>query len=101
MAATFAPVVSAIRSRSVMAGTTAYRSALAPTQSNTRSTIAPSREVGGPGPDRGEELVDVLVRLRAAVEALPVRPDQPDQLVAHVDRDQEALAVADEDRLHL
>src|SRR5439155_8865426 len=106
MASTRPPEASVIRSCSVRVGTAAYRSARAPTQSKTRSATSRLRhELPRPGPDPGEEPGDPLPRLRAAVEALPVHPDRADQLVARVDRDQEALdavaVVADQDRLDL
>src|SRR5215468_11132277 len=72
----------------------AMASTRAPTHSNASSaTSRPRDELPRPGADPGVELRDPLPCLLAAVEALPVHPDRADQLVARVDRHQEALDV--------
>src|SRR4051794_15614808 len=82
------PVVSASRMRNANVGAAANRSALPPTQSNTRSLIAYHL---APGAQPSEEGIDLVPGLRAAVEALPMQLDDAGQLVAGVDRHLVAL----------
>src|SRR5215468_1007221 len=106
IASTRWPLVSLIRSVSVRAGTTAYLSALAPTQSKVSSAMSgPPGYRPHPRADLAEEVGDALACLRAAVKAAPVQAHPPGQLVAGVDRHEEMLDVlagaVDEDRLHI
>ena len=73
------------RVRNMIVGTAACGSARAPTTSKCRSVIAPAPATVG------EELVELSVGLAAAVEAAPQPAQVPDQLVAGVDRHDEAL----------
>src|SRR4051794_22593459 len=92
------PPVSSTRRRKTSVGVAAYGSGRTPRQSNTRSAMPHHRLT--PVPQAGEEAVDALPGLLAAVEALPVRPYQPDQRVAGVDRHEVGAGVAvDEERL--
>src|SRR5690242_18813931 len=84
IACTRSPVVSATRSRNVSVGPAAYGSERAPRQSKTSSgagTRAHPLEEGG----------DVGMGLRATVEPGPVHPQQPDEFVAGVDRNDVVL----------
>ena len=94
MACTVAPVVSSIRSRAVSCGAAAYGSATMSSdgerQAGHRRTGHRSAPAGPAAADGGEELVDGLPGLAAAVEAAPEQPQPADQLVAGVDRHQVA-----------
>ena len=81
-----------MRSRSTSVGWTAYRSARAPTTSNERSVIG--RCLRRARAHLGEEGVERGARLGPSVEALPQPAQLPDQLVARVDRHDEALGLA-------
>src|SRR5882757_487725 len=89
------PVLSVTRSVASRLGLAAYGSATAAVQANPSWGISAflfwGWQLAGPVADVGEEGVDPLPCLAAAVEALPVHPDQPDQLVADVDRHQQEV----------
>src|SRR5579875_708760 len=93
MASTRVPVVSLMRSFSVMDGTSAYRSGSAPVQSNTSSATSGGllAEYPGAAPDAAEELPDALPGLGSPVEPLPEHAHPAGQFVAGVDGDDEVL----------
>src|SRR5262245_40555397 len=86
-ACTGVPVVSRTRRRRPITGAAAIRSGWASRQSNSRSVTSATHAFV----ELVEERVDVLPHLGPALEADPVHADQADQLVASVDRDEEAL----------
>src|SRR3954452_22657690 len=101
IAFTLRPVFSVIRSRKTSVGEAAYGSERTPAHAKARSaTGVLSGDPLGAVAQRGEGGVDRGPRLLAAVEALPVQPEQPDQLVTDVERHEVgAEAAVDEERL--
>src|SRR5262249_31013486 len=100
------PVVSAMRSANDRVGAAAYRSAVAPTQSNTNSAISASLRPRRAAPAQVvDECRDGLARLVTAVETFPSHTYLADQRVASIDgcpdRVEPGVRAVYEDRLYV